>query len=383
MLKWLALVSFVLLSACDGAKGSFAPTSSIEREDTPPPIGPDAPVKMASTIGQALNPSSTAPLGGFRAFYFDRRSPGQAVAQDDVADVAIKYAWADFHKIDSPDFGGYWVGRLKFDAPTTQQISVSLSWSKARIFVNGERVFEGDSKGTFTHDFRAGENIVEVEFANGWHTTEFKVTFQDTGSVQRIDAIGISSLLRGRKYADVGLAYVGIYESGAQDTGVTVNVPAAQRSPVLWLSSYEAVEWRVRSAIEIPLVVVTAYTPGSRVHGVPADRVVYLDDGSPVPRISSPGRRCSCTSGYYHCEGDAGIADVAAKLREMTGLELTGYALDYATANIAVMPWDAGRSRAAEAARDSEDDARRQCSGPELPPMREPRQSQPFSNWRF
>jgi hypothetical protein len=381
MLKWILPMALLFVGACDKRNGTFGQTSALASDAVP--IGPDAPVDMSSALGKSFNTAGTAPLQGFRGFYYDRNMPDRVVYQDTASDIAIKYAWNGFHDIDSPRFGGYWVGRLKFDAPVTQLVSVSLSWSHAKIIINGETVFDGGQSKAFEHKFRAGENLVEVEFENNWHTTEFKLTFQDAKSVNRVDADGLSSILRGSRYQDATVNYVGIYESKARDTSVALTVPSEQKNAILWLSSYEAVEWRVNAESNVPLVVVTSYAPGARVHGIPADRIVYLEGENPIPRISRSDRRCSCTGGYYHCEGDADINEVARQIGSFSSLNLSGYALDYAPADLTITAWSDQQSRAAEVQRQAEDTSRRQCAGPNRPSPTNSAPLPPPSNWRF
>src|SRR5688500_15384378 len=73
-----------------------------------------APDRIRSHWGRRLNPTGAIPDRGFRAIYISRDNPGQVVFQEHVDSIAIKYAWSDFHQIDSQRFAAYWVGRLNF-----------------------------------------------------------------------------------------------------------------------------------------------------------------------------------------------------------------------------------------------------------------------------
>lgn len=291
------------------------------------------PEKIHSKWGKKLNPSGAVPNRGFKAIYFDRSAPGKVVFQENVESIAIKYAWADFHRIDSPRFGGYWVGKLNFDAPATKQISVSQSWSKSRILINGQIVFDGgDSGATFTHRFAPGEHVVEVEFINNWHTTEYKVTIEDERVKLEPEQIAAHLSRAGKPSA---LYYAGLYESSAKDTSVSVTLPPSRKRAVLWLTSYEAIDWHVRSSGPVT-VIVSSYAPGSRVRGSGVTEVAHVDRSMSISRVSET---CSCSAGHFHCEQNEDLAQVAEELRSVTGLALTGYAVRYSAAQLAMQPY--------------------------------------------
>ncbi|MDO7842345.1 hypothetical protein [Sphingomonas immobilis] len=340
------LVVALVAPGTDPASGWGKP-----RRDTGQMLVPD---KIHSGWGRKLNPTGAVPNEGFRAFYINRDDPGRLIFQEDVDSIAIKYAWADFHNINSPQFAGYWVGRVRVPRTMSKQISVSLSWSKARIFVDGEPVFDGGGNKSFTHEFSKGDHIVEVEFANGWHTTEFKVTIEDP--VETVPAASASDYI-GDAESGARLAYVGLYESAAKDTSVTVNVPATGRPVVLWLTSYEAIDWTIVSADPVK-VFVSAYTPGSRVQGRRVKRVVHVER---AVSIYSETKRCSCSGGFYHCEGNQDLDNVAESLRSVTGMTLSGYAVKYSAAEVTVQPYGQSDRSGILDQRAAGDAAREQC----------------------
>lgn len=292
------------------------------------------PAKIHSSWGKRLNPSGAVPNRGFKAIYFDRAAPGKVVFQENVESIAIKYAWAEFHRIDSPKFGGYWVGKLSFAKPTTKQISVSQSWAKSRVLIDGEIVFDGANSGnTFSHTFAPGDHVIEVEFIKNWHTTEYKVTIEDP--TVKLDADEVSGFIarNGRNASD--LYYVGLYESSAKDTGVSVNMPRTGKPAVLWLTSYEAVDWNIQSSGPVT-VIVSSYAPGSRVRGPRVKQVAQVDRSMSISRVSE---NCSCTAGHFHCEQRDDLEGVARHLQSVTGLELSGYAVKYSASALTLQPY--------------------------------------------
>lgn len=292
------------------------------------------PAKIHSSWGKRLNPTGAVPNRGFKAIYFNRTAPGTVVFQENVESVAIKYAWADFHRIDSPQFGGYWVGKLRFAKPTIKQVSVSQSWAKSRILIDGKVVFDGTNSGkTFTHKFAPGEHVIEVEYINNWHTTEYKVTVEDVPV--KLESGEVSNYLARNAKNASGLYYVGLYESAAQDTSVSITVPRTRKPAVLWLTSYEAVDWNIQSSDPVT-VIIGSHAPGSRVRGRRVKQVVHVDGGISISRVSE---KCSCSSGYFHCEQRDDLENVAQNLRSATGLSLTGYAVKYSASNLTFQPY--------------------------------------------
>jgi hypothetical protein len=316
-----------------------------------------APEKIRSSWGKKLNPKGAIPSAGFRAIYFDRRNPGTAVFQENVESVAIKYAWSEFHDIPSQSFAAYWVGRLHFPESGSRQISVSQSWAKARILIDGQIVFDEGSNKSFEHHFSAGEHIVEVEYINNWHTVEFKVTIGEP--VTELSEEELPGFFLQNVGTSPRLYYVGLYESAAKDTSVHVTLPRTGGPVVLWLSSYEAIDWTITSPDRISAVVTSSYSPGSRVRGAGDARVVAVRDW---PRVHSETRRCSCSaSGHFHCEDREHLGGAARKLEAATGLDLAGYAVDYSADLLTMKPYDRGVAERIEAQEQANEAARKQC----------------------
>jgi hypothetical protein len=345
MLRWL----FVMLAF---AAGSVSLPSEVD--ETTQALSPG---EVRSSWGKRLNPTGVIPSDGFRAFYFDRNDPTKVVFQEDVEGIAIKYALAEFHKIDSPNFGAYWVGMLNFASAETKQFSVSQSWAKSRIFIDGAVVFDGGNDGkTFTHSFTPGDHVVEVEFINNWHTVEYKVTIEDV--VEKLDDVALASRLKSQDGKFGGVYYVGLYESSRKDTSVDVTISQTDGPIILWLTSYEAIDWNIVSLNPGSIVVVSSYAPGSRVRG-PDIKQVYHSQGS--RGLYGLSKQCSCVAGTFHCEGDQDLNDVAERLLSATGVPLSGYATEYSASALTVQPYDSALSLRISAQRDADRVARDQC----------------------
>ena len=332
------------------AAGSVPLASAMQ--DTAPSI-----VDAKSSWGKRLNPTGEIPSSGFRAFYFDRNHPGKVVFQEDVDSIAIKYASDEFHRIDSGSFGAYWVGKLHFDSETTKQISVSQSWAKSRIWIDGVVVFENSNdRKPIMHTFAPGDHVIEVEFINNWHTVEYKVTVQD--EVENLTEEQLATRLKAHEGKFAGVYYVGLYESARKDTSVDVRVPPTDAPVILWLTSYEAIDWNILSLHPRSTVIVSSYAPGSRVRGLESGDIRYTEAPWGIYRATA---QCGCVAGNFHCEGSQDLNDVADKLLSVTGMPLSGYAAEYSGSVPTIRPYDAALTLRISAKRDADRAAQRQC----------------------
>lgn len=319
-----------------------------------------APEKISSSWGQTLNPEGIIPNEGFKAIYFSRSNPDSAIYSEDVESISIKYSWSDFHGIDSQSFAAYWVGQLNFEKPTTKQISISQSWAKSRILINGNVVFDGkNSSDTIVYEFEPGQHVVEVEYINNWHTVEYKVTIQD--EILSVTGDQLASYFQDSRAGDANLYYVGLYESSAKDTTVDISLPSTGKSAIVWLSSYEAIDWKINSRDKISAVVVAAYSPGSRVSGIGAGRVMYLQDWR--HGIYGETSQCSCAGGNFHCEQKSDLEDVAEQLSAVTGLNLSGYAVKYSAKSLTIQSYGDDTINWMRGKKADNADAQEQCEG--------------------
>lgn len=298
--------------------------------DSQPPLR-----KAGNTWGATLNPKNDVPLGSFKAFYINQANPKAVVASEVVKDVAINYSWNDFHGIKSEQFGAYWVGRMKLNQSELRLINVSLSWSKARIMIDGYVVYENGRNTSIAYQFSAGEHLIEVEYLNNWHTTEFKVTFGR--QAVRLSREQVAGELQRHGIANAEVHYVGLYESAAKDLSVNVNVGKLDRDVLLVLSSYSAIKWIIKNPLStrIKAIVYASFTPGSEVAGVDERHTLVL----PLREMIGNYRvepRCDCAAGNYHCEGSATLLSIRAEIEKMTGNHMVGFGGKYGAESMPV-----------------------------------------------
>jgi len=280
------------------------------------------------TWGAVLNPGGQAPLNAFQAFYINTENPRQVVASEVVPRISINYPYDEFHGIPSQDFGAYWVGRLRFARDETRNIEWNLSWSKARLVIDGKLVHEGsDSNLRKPFLFTRGEHLVEVEYINNWHTTSFRVNFSDqTAPLTRPQLLDRLSSL-GLKNPDVH--YVGVYESSAQDLSIQLHVARSSEPVILVLSTYDPVNWVVHEekAGTVRAVIYGGSNLGSEVTGVDTRKVLVL----PYARVGSYELkpRCTCTGTDYYCENSGSVLNTTSAVEELTGWKVVSFTAAY------------------------------------------------------
>jgi len=333
--RWFAAAISALMLAAGSALLLPSPAMVVRASPDAQPKLVRPPVAPVSSWGRKFNPEGLVPESGFRAFYFDRTAQVTKAFEEHADTVAVKYAWDELHGINSEAFAAYWVGMVEAQDAGPQQFDVSLSWSRARIFVNGTLVREAGGNASFEAMLKPGANLIEVEYINNWHTTEFKLTIG--GARKLIARKDVRAALETLRRKPGAVHYVGLYESDNRDTSVAVKLLPGARDAVLWLDSYEAIDWRIDPSDDIAAVVVSSYSPGSRVVNAGSIPVFDVKDGFRLYSATPTG--CDCAGSMFHCESDTSIIGVAEGLRQSVGLPLAGYAVQYAATRVVTAPY--------------------------------------------
>lgn len=337
--------------------------SAFDEEKKPPKKQVRPPVSPASSWGKELNRSGLVYSSGFKAYYFDRTNAPISAFEHFSDTVAVKYAWDELHGINSEKFAAYWVGLVQAERAGPQDIAVSMSWSKARIFLNGEMVYDGGGKKSFPVTFRKGANLLEVEYINNWHTTEFKLTI--ASGVPRIPISHVGAALGSLDRSFSGIHYVGLYESKTRDTTVTVGIPEKARDAVVWLDSYEAIDWQLEQPDRVAAIFVASYSPGSRVVNAGQIPVFEVERGFGVRSVGRPG--CSCSGAGFRCESKNDLGDLSAQLKKLSGYAIESFGVTYAAARVVTEPVDEVAKRQIDAAKQLIEQKRAQCEAQREP----------------
>lgn len=274
------------------------------------------------------------PVGKFQAYYINANQPVIALSKPIVDAVAIKYAFAELLNIKSEDFAGYWIGYVEVPDAGVMNLNISQGWSEAKVFLNKHQVYSGKDKARVPLRLEAGKYLMEVQYFNHWHTTEFSASL--TPERKPLSPLQLADALKAQREAGVGVQFVGVYESGRRDTSLPLDLNF--RSPqVLFLSSYEAVRWRLNASDavrQVKAVIISSYSPGSDLQ-LPENFTVplyYLDrqyGNYPAPPD------CRCTGKNWHCEGSSN-AQTIKQIEDMTKLTVQGLAGAYSPGNVKV-----------------------------------------------
>lgn len=282
--------------------------------------------------GENLNPNGKLPKDGFQAFYINTDQPHNVIATESVDSIAINYIYDQFHGIESGDFGAYWVGNLEFETQEVMRIAVSQSWSKARILINGQVLFEGGSDYSVLYRFEPGLHKIEVEYVNNWHTTEFSVDINAEVTYLNLDEI--KARLKSNLLGDYQAYYAGVYESSSKDLTTVVNLGKTAHPVLLVFSSYSPVKWYLSNpyGVDVRAIVYGSYKPGSSVAGDIPDGVLRFAASSRIGTYDA-NPRCRCTAGSFHCEGTGMISTIEG-LQTLTEKPLTGFTGEYSAASL-------------------------------------------------
>jgi hypothetical protein len=98
-----------------------------------------------------------------------------------------------------------------------------------------------------------------------------------------------------------------------------VSVASNSEPVVLWLNSYEAIDWKIAKGTNVAAVVISAYSPGSRVIGAGSAKIVGYQKRLEVAESGDK---------ELELQRHAGI------LKRLTGLDLGGYAIEYSSSNV-------------------------------------------------
>ncbi len=289
------------------------------------------PRKAKSTWGKYLNPKNEVPTNKFKAFYINTNQPRKVIASEIVDKVSINYAWDKFHSIKSEDFGGYWVGNFIYTKDSSIDISISQSWAKTRIIIDGTVIYEGGNNTKVPYTFTKGKHKIEVEYVNNWHTTGFMVTIKEKEKIHTHDEI--RKILSKQTSKNSEVIYAGVYESSNKDQNIELILVKNKKPVILVLSAYDAVNWVIKNTknTKIEAIVYGSSRPGSEISGdLPKDVPILAYKG----RIGSYKMKkdCMCVNGGadFHCEGSS-ADETIKRIESVTGKKVFGYSGKYGT----------------------------------------------------
>lgn len=304
----------------------FLASSLINAAGDPAPAGLYEFPQVESSWGAKLNPNNDFPDYGYMGYFFNTNNPEILVHKEPSSSLGINYAWSDFHNIKSEDFGAYWAGSIVMPEAGEKIISASLSWAKIRIIIDDHLIYEGGSDTEVKLQLDKGRHTIEVEYINNWHTTDVMVRVQEP--VQLLTRSQVKAELE-RTSEPHQLYYVGAYESDAQDGVVQLNLRPAEQPMVLFLGSYNPIQWHINNPHNnaIKAIVYSSFKPGAMVTGDidTNPRLMALDDGF---RAYELVKKCSCSGSHFHCSGKD-FSNTLKQVEDIGNGTLVGFSGDY------------------------------------------------------
>ncbi|MES2931599.1 MAG: hypothetical protein V4682_02770 [Patescibacteria group bacterium] len=283
----------------------------------------------------------TIPTGSFRATYFNTTKPTSLTKQETVASIDVNFPWyydtatgsdtaySSATTIRSEDFGGYWIGKFVNEKDTEMTLNVTQSWSETRVIIDGKLAYRGGDNTSLKFMVPKGSHTMEVEYVNNWHTTGFSVSLAAAGGSTKPLT---GTLKLGSHVKDVW--YAGVYESSAFDKTIALKAGSYTQTPkALFLSSYDTVKWDLSALSSFPIetIVISSYSPGSRVVNGPAAAQVHT---ASLGYAYQAKAQCYAITTFMSCEGVRDFSNMYHKIKSVSGKELTGFSGTYSASSL-------------------------------------------------
>ena len=288
--------------------------------------------RATTTWNETYRLNHSIPYRGYQVFYMHADNPSKVIEKGHVATVAKKYSWSDFRDIPSEKFMAYWAGSLVVPESGVYQVLVSKSHSRARVLIDKHIVID-HNKGSDEMQrvyIPAGNHIVEVEYQNGWHTTDVAMSISPMATVQQPQNPSQFLSTIQQRYPDVVALYAGAYEADSQ--AIVLDIPAISKPVVLYLGSYEAINWQINNTrnTNIVGVVYSSYEQGSQVQGLTQKDSII---NSNIERLGHENNRvCHCNRSGYQC-------DVKGNPYQRYGINIIQFVGSYSTDYFTFQPY--------------------------------------------
>lgn len=265
--------------------------------------------------------NDTIPTNKFRAFYMDKNDPKKIRYSETVDTLSLTYSHTPFHTIAADNFLGLWIGNFEFERDTKLTIGLSLSWAHIRLTDNGTVIYDGGDSSAIEHTFTKGTHRIEAEYINNYGQVDVNLGFVE--SVPIVD----ETTIRGFITPDTNVYLFGGYESDRNDHGIDLELKNSSRSVVLFLSSYETLNYTIRNVLggKLKAIIYNAYEPLGTIH-TDAPVPIYRDNGLHycdrlIPFSYKP------TSDYF--ENKSAFPDIVSRIKTLTGIKPVGFSATY------------------------------------------------------
>lgn len=282
-----------------------------------------------SSWGDYLNPSNEIPTTGFNAYYLRTDDLKTIVAREKVNRISLSYAYNEFHNINAQNFSAYWVGNLSVPQDSLYQFSVTLSWAKVRIIVDGHIILDASNSSKPTTVFLpTGNHKIEVLYTNNWHTVEFQMKVAPLST--NIPVSNLQQALAQLNPPRNTVVYLAsVYRSSSRDNNIYLQPPSNHTPYILIVNSYEAVNWSLNGSPK-PVAIIQSGNKNSNV-SASGNPPVLLSNTSFSYYKNNDDISCRCAGGHFYCENNQSLSQIANQVLNETGFYLYGTSRRYST----------------------------------------------------
>lgn len=295
---------------------------------------PKVPREAKTTWGKQLNPKNEVPENVFKAFYINTKYPNKIVASEYADKVSINYSYDKFHGIRSQNFGAYWVGDFTYDKETKQEISVSQSWSKTRIIIDGTVIYEGGNNTKMPYTFSKGKHRIEIEYINNWHTTEFMVIIKPEEKIHT--AKEVKQILADKSSKESKVLYAAVYESQNIVQSIELDLKKQDVPVVLLLNSHSTVEWVIENPwkVKIEAIIYSSHSPGVEIKGDVPKGIPIIASEKHIGTYKTK-QNCVCDGVIFSCSGGNGLKMIEG-IEALTDKKVLGFSSQYGAKSLRV-----------------------------------------------
>jgi hypothetical protein len=229
----------------------------------------------------------------------------------------MEYSHQPFHGIKADNFVSLWIGNFHFEKEEERTINISISWAKIRMYDNDNLIYEGANSTEFLHTFTKGKHTIEVEYINNYGQVDINIGF--IKPKKQLDTTAMQKLMQTKPK----IYLFGSYESRRNDHGVDLMLKDSDTPKLLFLSSYETINYKIHNAKGAKLqgVIYNSYEP---VGEVDVDTIVPLFQEK---RLSYVSRLIpfSYKPHSNHYENKLAFVNTIAFIEKLTGKKPDGF----------------------------------------------------------
>lgn len=256
------------------------------------------------------------PLNKFHAFYMQSQQPNKVIYSEDVSKVSILYSRNEkFHNIEPDHFMALWIGDFEFNKNTLKELTLSISWAKVKLLIDGKIVYNGGSSTTIPYTFTKGKHRIEIEYSNNYGQVDFLFDMQNAG--QEVNE-NFKALIK----SNTKIYMVGAYSGWRDDHALDIKLKESIDPVILFVASYEPIHWNIKNAKNLKAVVYNSYDPGSSIKTDNSNVKIFHDQKFNYVSRLMP----YCYDGpFIHCENKNSFQNSVGHIVELTGKKPNGF----------------------------------------------------------